>query len=607
MQGTTVLTPAQCDLRGLPLGALEAFVLSQVDGRLTLDEIAAIVGLELAAARRLAERLVELGCVRRPDVEARGERTPARSRTKAPPRGDPRAEVESVRPSRLDPRAEPRSMRPPKRPTRKSLKMTAAPNARPSEEPCDLDEGTLANITGFDQRLASDDLYAILGVEREAEKKAVKHAYFALASKFHPDRFFKKKLGHARPILERVFARITQAHDVLTDPARRQAYDASLPPRTVRSSKESASLRTSKAPPSSARPSKAPSKNPPSIRASKGPPASARPSKAPPGRTSKAPPSVRVSKAPPSARPSKAPPSARASKAPPATLRSSTVPPSGRPRPTSPPRASKKMKAVALPPPPLRVEAPNAAMQRAPSHAIAPPPVRETPRAQPLASTPAIAQAPRAQPLASTPAIAQAPRAQPLVSTPSIAQAPKPSASFVSRAEVKRRVDVFVQAGDAALKANDLIGAANNYRLALQNSNDPALRAKLDMVEEPARRRRFEISMPRARTAEREQRWPEAAVDYLRAHDAWPTAETAARAANALRMSSGDLVRAVTLAEYATAKEPRNASYRMILAEVLLASRLLERAATEAAAALAMAPTDPRATELVAAVKRQRR
>lgn len=235
------------------------------------------------------------------------------------------------------------------------------------------------------------------------------------------------------------------------------------------------------------------------------------------------------------------------------------------------------MKAVALPPPPLRVEAPSTAMQRAPSHAIAPPPVRETPRAQPLASTPAIAQA------------------------------SKPAASFVSRAEVKRRVDVFVQAGDAALKANDLIGAANNYRLALQNSNDPALRAKLDMVEEPARRRRFEISMPRARTAEREQRWPEAAVDYLRAHDAWPTAETAARAANALRMSSGDLARAVTLAEYATAKEPRNASYRLILAEVLLASRLLERAATEAAAALAMAPTDPRATELVAAVKRQRR
>jgi curved DNA-binding protein CbpA len=70
--------------------------------------------------------------------------------------------------------------------------------------------------------------YQLLGVPEAADRKAVKSAYYALAPEFHPDRYFRKNLGHFRPMLEAVFSRITLAHDVLTSKDRRAEYDEYL-------------------------------------------------------------------------------------------------------------------------------------------------------------------------------------------------------------------------------------------------------------------------------------------------------------------------------------------------------------------------------------------
>lgn len=70
--------------------------------------------------------------------------------------------------------------------------------------------------------------YQLLGVAESADRKAVKSAYYALAPEFHPDRYFRKNLGHFRPMLEAVFSRITLAHDVLTSKDRRAEYDEYL-------------------------------------------------------------------------------------------------------------------------------------------------------------------------------------------------------------------------------------------------------------------------------------------------------------------------------------------------------------------------------------------
>jgi curved DNA-binding protein CbpA len=77
-------------------------------------------------------------------------------------------------------------------------------------------------------RLDQLNHYELLNVDPQADKKAIKAAYFALVNFFHPDRYFGKNLGSFKPKLERLFTRVTEAHDVLTRQAGREEYDRYL-------------------------------------------------------------------------------------------------------------------------------------------------------------------------------------------------------------------------------------------------------------------------------------------------------------------------------------------------------------------------------------------
>jgi len=59
------------------------------------------------------------------------------------------------------------------------------------------------------------DYYKILGVERDADEKAIKRAFRKLAAKYHPD-----KGGD-----EAKFKEINEAYEVLSDPEKRKLYD----------------------------------------------------------------------------------------------------------------------------------------------------------------------------------------------------------------------------------------------------------------------------------------------------------------------------------------------------------------------------------------------
>ena len=64
------------------------------------------------------------------------------------------------------------------------------------------------------------DYYKILGVERGADEKEIKKAYRRLARQYHPDVNSGDKAAEAR------FKEINEANEVLSDPEKRQKYDA---------------------------------------------------------------------------------------------------------------------------------------------------------------------------------------------------------------------------------------------------------------------------------------------------------------------------------------------------------------------------------------------
>lgn len=63
------------------------------------------------------------------------------------------------------------------------------------------------------------DYYEILGVERSADQQTIKQTYRKLALKYHPDR------NSGDPEAENKFKEISEAYQVLSDPAKRQKYD----------------------------------------------------------------------------------------------------------------------------------------------------------------------------------------------------------------------------------------------------------------------------------------------------------------------------------------------------------------------------------------------
>lgn len=70
----------------------------------------------------------------------------------------------------------------------------------------------------------SEDYYSILGVSKNATTKRIRERFLQLARERHPDRFAMGDKEQA----ESEFQLVTQAYNVLHDPARRRQYDADL-------------------------------------------------------------------------------------------------------------------------------------------------------------------------------------------------------------------------------------------------------------------------------------------------------------------------------------------------------------------------------------------
>jgi curved DNA-binding protein CbpA len=76
--------------------------------------------------------------------------------------------------------------------------------------------------------LATQDLFELLEISLECDKRDIKRAYFKLSKEFHPDRYFGKELGPFKECLQNVFKALSQAADFLSDDERRAEYQTMI-------------------------------------------------------------------------------------------------------------------------------------------------------------------------------------------------------------------------------------------------------------------------------------------------------------------------------------------------------------------------------------------
>jgi curved DNA-binding protein CbpA len=187
---------AGVDIRQFKLDPMDGFLLTRIDGKLGPKELSRETGIPDFSVERALEKLIKLGVVELAELNA-----PAT--VEAPP------EEKGAR-------------------VAFGVSLEAKYDPKELEEECDLPLERRKLLLDLYYRLDDVDHYTLLGLTREADKKAIKRAYFELASTLHPDRYFNKQLGSFKGKMEVVFERGTEAHDTLTDKDKREEYDAYL-------------------------------------------------------------------------------------------------------------------------------------------------------------------------------------------------------------------------------------------------------------------------------------------------------------------------------------------------------------------------------------------
>jgi curved DNA-binding protein CbpA/Tfp pilus assembly protein PilF len=205
---------AGVDLKALPIGPQEAFVMSRVDGQARAEQIALETGLDGPSVKNALHRLAELGAITLPGFSgsvtlAPSPEVPLQSSPRATGVPAPVAASEFV--------------------IIESTAEALAYDPAELDEPGDLGRERKQQILDVYYRLDTATHYELLNVDRSAERQEIKNAYYERVAIFHPDKYFGKDLGAFRVKVERVFQRLTVAHDVLSRKQSRAAYDTTLP------------------------------------------------------------------------------------------------------------------------------------------------------------------------------------------------------------------------------------------------------------------------------------------------------------------------------------------------------------------------------------------
>jgi tetratricopeptide (TPR) repeat protein len=86
------------------------------------------------------------------------------------------------------------------------------------------------------------DHFEVLGLERTATEAEIREAYGGFARVLHPDACHDPALEDLREKREAVFIRLSEAHEVLRDPASRAEYERAFEPSKLRSPRVAAAM-----------------------------------------------------------------------------------------------------------------------------------------------------------------------------------------------------------------------------------------------------------------------------------------------------------------------------------------------------------------------------
>jgi curved DNA-binding protein CbpA len=88
----------------------------------------------------------------------------------------------------------------------------------------DLEPARQQEIIELEKAQEGKDYFFLLGLPPGSPIEEVKRAFLDFALKYHPDRYAGLNLGSFRARIERIFRRVSEAHSVLSNPEKREAY-----------------------------------------------------------------------------------------------------------------------------------------------------------------------------------------------------------------------------------------------------------------------------------------------------------------------------------------------------------------------------------------------
>ena len=149
------------DFRKLPLDPTDGFVLTRIDGATTIASIAQTTGLPEGSVASCIDKLKGLGVV---DMIDPSKPPPAPPPAQSKPDASKAASAGSAGRSQRYPESE-------------------------LDEVCDLERDHRRQILDLFYDLDELDHYTLLGVTQDVDKKAIKRAYYDLASRLTPTAF----------------------------------------------------------------------------------------------------------------------------------------------------------------------------------------------------------------------------------------------------------------------------------------------------------------------------------------------------------------------------------------------------------------------------------